>query len=292
MRFSDRRPQGAIRLPSCPDGLRTAQGLRPRRLRNNSYMARTSSGAVADKLISENTTGHMLQTAVDSTLSEQAALSSGPVSVGQGSRPSSAPLAKPLRYLRPGQRPRPSFRNSSRGLLAPQFWKPAFSFVVHIVYLKRLQGRDADSIGQSKVSEFYQRTPTGGGADYGHAPPGCHKPPPAQMAYGLPTLWDLNSYEIRGQHVIRADMDKLTSENTTRHVLLAAANRIRSERTAPPFGTASVSRARGNQTPPLTGSVEIPLTGPEATATGAVDRSLGIVFYFSDFLVSFWLHGL
>lgn len=62
-------------------------------------------------------------------------------------------------------------------------------------------------------------------------------------------------------------MDKLTSENTTRHVLLAAADRIRSERTAPLFEPASVSRARGNRTLPLTGSVEIPLTGPEATAT-------------------------
>ena len=27
-------------------------------------------------------------------------------------------------------------------------------------------------------------------------------------------------------------------------------------------------------------------------AIGAVDRSLGIVFYFVDFLVSLWLHGL
>ena len=50
-------PQGC---PPCQDGLRTAHALRP--TSPTKYVAGTSSGAAADKLPSENTTGHVLRT--------------------------------------------------------------------------------------------------------------------------------------------------------------------------------------------------------------------------------------
>ena len=55
---------------------------------SRTYVPSTSSGPAADKLMSKNTTGHLLRTAAERTLSEHTAPSSGLVSVGQGTRPS------------------------------------------------------------------------------------------------------------------------------------------------------------------------------------------------------------
>ena len=71
--LSDRRPRGATRKLPGPDGLRTADTLRPGPIQ---YIAGTSSGAAADSIISENTTGHVLRAAAGKILSEHTAPSS------------------------------------------------------------------------------------------------------------------------------------------------------------------------------------------------------------------------
>ena len=100
------------------------------------YVAGTSSGAAADKLPSENTTGHVFQAAADRTISEHTSPSSGPVPIGRSARPSNAdPLLCLLGYLGPGGRPRPCFRNSSRGARR-LFCTLASSFVAPIMHSK------------------------------------------------------------------------------------------------------------------------------------------------------------
>lgn len=175
MRFSEQAPPGCHKAAPLPR--RPSHCPRSETQTLTKYMAGTSSGAVADISFQKIPPGTCFRQPLTALFQNKRPCPLGQYLSAKARGPQVPPLPSPLRYLRPGQRPRPSFRNSSRGLLAPQFWTPAFSFVVPIAYLKRLQGRDADSIGQSKVSEFYQRTPTGGGRLRTSAP-GMPQAPP------------------------------------------------------------------------------------------------------------------
>ena len=100
-------------------------------------VASMSSSVALHKLISENTTGHVLRAAAGKILSEHTALSSGPLPASQGARPSNVSLTKSVEIPLTGPEAGATIQKLLLGRPPSSFWTPASFCVTRILHIRK-----------------------------------------------------------------------------------------------------------------------------------------------------------